>query len=73
MLRARNDMTHIYDALAARRLVDAVLQRYIPEFQKMKEGIESFYKDEIDNMLKTAVYADKIVCCDFTWNLQIYY
>ena len=41
MLRARNDMTHIYDA---------VLQRYIPEFQKMKEGIESFYKDEIDNM-----------------------
>lgn len=32
--RARNDMTHIYDALAARRLVDAVLQRYIPEFQK---------------------------------------
>ena len=50
MLRARNDMTHIYDALAARRLVDAVLQRYIPEFQKMKEGIESFYKDELNNM-----------------------
>ena len=43
MLRARN-------ALAARRLVDAVLQRYIPEFQKMKEGIESFYKDEINNL-----------------------
>ena len=50
MLRARNDMTHIYDALAARRLVDAVLQAVYPGVSKMKEGIESFYKDEIDNM-----------------------
>ena len=50
MLKSRNDMTHIYDALAARRLVDMILKQYIPEFQKMEKGIELFYKDEIDNM-----------------------
>ena len=50
MLKSRNDMTHIYDALAARRLVDMILKQYIPEFQKMEKGIELFYKDEIANM-----------------------
>ncbi len=50
MLKARNDMTHIYDALAARRLVKIILQKYIPEFQKMEQGIGKFYEDEIENM-----------------------
>lgn len=50
MLKARNDMTHIYDALAAKRLVDVILQQYIPEFQKMEKGIESFYEDEINTI-----------------------
>ncbi|KAB7018648.1 nucleotidyltransferase [Bifidobacterium longum] len=34
MLRDRNDSAHIYDEERARRLVDAIIADYIPEFER---------------------------------------
>ena len=42
MLRARNDMTHIYGGEAAKRLVQVILKEYIPAFQHMQEGIRRY-------------------------------
>lgn len=39
MLRDRNDSTHIYDADRARRLVDSIIALYIPEFDRVDEGL----------------------------------
>ncbi|MDO4287786.1 MAG: HI0074 family nucleotidyltransferase substrate-binding subunit [Eubacterium sp.] len=50
MLRARNDMTHVYDAAAARRMVDTILEDYIPAFLKLQNGISAFYGDALKNM-----------------------
>ena len=36
MLKSRNDMTHIYDGEAAKRLVDMILGKYIPAFKLME-------------------------------------
>ncbi len=36
MLRDRNNTAHVYDAESARKLVDVILDRYIPEFQKVE-------------------------------------
>lgn len=45
MLKSRNDMTHIYDGEAAKRLVNIILQKYIPEFLRMQKGILERYGD----------------------------
>ena len=45
MLKSRNDMTHIYDGNAAKRLVDSILHRYIPEFVKLRVNIMERYRD----------------------------
>ena len=45
MLKARNDMTHIYDGDAAKRLVNDILYRYIPEFVKLRGNIEEQYRE----------------------------
>ena len=50
MLKNRNDLTHIYDELAAKRLVGVILKDYIPEFVKMKKGIEEYYGMELENI-----------------------
>lgn len=50
MLKNRNDLTHIYDALAARRLVEIILREYIPAFVKMQKGIEKYYGAELENI-----------------------
>lgn len=47
MLKDRNDVTHIYEATAAHRLVDEILQSYIPAFLHMKEGILDYYKENL--------------------------
>ena len=39
MLRARNDMTHIYNGKAAKQMVSLILERYIPAFAVMEEKI----------------------------------
>lgn len=45
MLRDRNDTTHIYDAEHAGRLVNTVIADYIPEFQRLKAGVDARYGD----------------------------
>ena len=43
MLKSRNDMTHIYDGEAAKRLVNSILHRYIPEYIKLRDRILDKY------------------------------
>lgn len=43
MLKARNSMSHIYDGTFARKLVDDILNKYIPAFFCMKNGIDVRY------------------------------
>lgn len=43
MLKARNDMTHIYDGGAAKKMVDVILKEYIPEFLKLQENLRNLY------------------------------
>lgn len=45
MLKSRNDMTHIYNGNAAREMVKAILEKYIPEFLKLQENIFKLYND----------------------------
>lgn len=45
MLKSRNDMTHIYDGEAAKRLVNSILHRYIPEYIKLRNRILDKYKN----------------------------
>lgn len=47
MLRARNDMTHIYDGDAARNMVEQILSKYIPEFQKLQKNIVEHYGERL--------------------------
>lgn len=47
MLKARNDMTHIYDGAAARQLVQTILEEYIPAFEHMKDGILQYYGNDL--------------------------
>ena len=50
MLKSRNDMTHIYDGEAAKRLVDMILRKYIPAFEIMRKKIQEKYKDILDTI-----------------------
>ena len=45
MLKSRNDMTHIYDGEAAKRLVNSILYRYIPEYIKLRDNILTQYEE----------------------------
>ena len=45
MLKSRNDMTHIYDGEAAKRLVNSILHRYIPEYIKLRDRIFDKYEN----------------------------
>ena len=47
MLRARNDMTHIYDGNAAKEMVNKILNEYIPAFIELKNGIKEYYGENI--------------------------
>ena len=50
MLKSRNDMTHIYDGEAAKRLADMILGKYIPAFKIMAEKIMEKYRDILDTI-----------------------
>ena len=41
-------MSHMYDELAAKKLVQDILDRYIPEFQKIKNELEEQYGDMLE-------------------------
>lgn len=45
MLRNRNDTAHIYDAALAERLVATIIDRYIPEFERMGSNVAARYAD----------------------------
>ena len=45
MLRARNDVTHIYNSVLAEKLVKDILACYIPAFTAMEAGIRKRYGD----------------------------
>lgn len=45
MLRDRNDTAHIYDAALAERLVATIIDRYIPEFERMNSNVAARYAD----------------------------
>lgn len=47
MLKSRNDLTHIYDSNAARRLVITILDSYIPAFLRLKAGIDEIYGEQV--------------------------
>lgn len=50
MLRDRNDMTHLYDGEAAKRLVTKIIQIYIPAFQDLKKHIDEQYGDILPSL-----------------------
>lgn len=50
MLRARNDLTHLYDGEAAKAMVGRILQSYIPAFRKLQEGIAEYYGENIHKL-----------------------
>lgn len=50
MLRDRNDLTHIYDGEQAQKLVNVILEKYIPAFVVLQENIEDQYKDVLDKL-----------------------
>lgn len=43
MLRDRNDSAHIYDEERAKRLVRTIIEDYIPEFERVNEGLTIRY------------------------------
>lgn len=51
MLKSRNDLTHIYDSNAAKRLVVTILDSYIPAFLRLKAGIDEMYGEQLKNEL----------------------
>ena len=50
MLRERNNTAHMYDADAARELVEHILRDYIPAFLSMQEGIVSRYGGQLPDL-----------------------
>lgn len=50
MLKDRNDLAHIYDGAQAQRLVQAILNRYIPEFNKMDQEILALYGNQFEKI-----------------------
>ena len=49
MLRDRNDSAHIYDEERARRLVDAIIADYIPEFERANQGLVARYGEAVND------------------------
>ena len=49
MLCDRNDSAHIYDEERARRLVDAIIVDYIPEFERVNQGLVVRYGEALND------------------------
>ena len=50
MLNDRYSMAHIYNGNAAKKLVQRILDTYIPQFQKLEEEIIRSYGGVLENM-----------------------
>ncbi len=45
MLKARNDLMHIYDGEAARQLAERIIASYIPAFDAVETGLRELHGD----------------------------
>ena len=50
MLADRNSMSHMYDGTAARRLVQDILDRYLPAFQAMHGAVLARYSERLPDL-----------------------
>lgn len=50
MLKSRNDLTHIYDEEQAGKLVNIIIDEYIPEFQRLLQQIEEIYGKVLEQL-----------------------
>lgn len=50
MLKNRNDMTHIYDGDAAKKLVRIIIEQYIPSFIQLREEVKKRYQDVLEEI-----------------------
>jgi nucleotidyltransferase substrate binding protein (TIGR01987 family) len=50
MLKAKNEITHLYDGTAAQRLVAAILRDFLPAFQALAQGLQSAYGPSLDEI-----------------------
>lgn len=50
MLADRNSMSHMYDGVAARRLVQDILDRYLPAFQSMHGAVLARYSEQLPDL-----------------------
>ena len=50
MLAQRNNLSHIYDAQAARRLMETIIRDYIPAFQKLEDSILRRYQEILETL-----------------------
>lgn len=50
MLQKRNDTTHIYNEVAARQLVEQILESYIQEFDRMSSAVQTRYGKVLDTI-----------------------
>ena len=50
MLEKRNDLTHIYDGKKARELANLIIEKYVPEFEKLKCCIADIYVDVLESL-----------------------
>lgn len=50
MLAQRNNLSHIYDAQAARRLMETIIRDFIPAFQKLEDSILRRYHELLETL-----------------------
>ena len=50
MLRDRNAISHIYNGEAMQRLVDAILESYIPAFRELERNVARRYGEELERI-----------------------
>ena len=50
MLAQRNNLTQIYEAQAARRLMETIIRDYIPAFQKLEDSILRRYHELLETL-----------------------
>lgn len=46
MLRARNDLAHIYEGAAMRSVVERIIEAYVPQFEVLGRGLVESYGEE---------------------------
>lgn len=50
MLRVRNDMSYLYNGSEALKIVDEILNVFIPEFEKVKSEIRRRYENILNEL-----------------------